>query len=155
MNDDLLRQYVDEIFMIYDRDKSGTLDPNELAGFFNDIFAKMNDPRRINQGQAMQALASIDKDNDGKASKMELFMALKYMLQQQQYGQQQYGQQQYGQQQYGQQPYVQQQYGQQPYQQQPYQQQPYQQQPYQQQPYQQQPYQQQGYGQQYGNQGPY
>lgn len=28
MDDNTLRQYVDEIFMIYDRDRSGTLDPN-------------------------------------------------------------------------------------------------------------------------------
>lgn len=26
MNDNILRQYVDEIFMVYDRDRSGTLE---------------------------------------------------------------------------------------------------------------------------------
>ena len=101
--------------MIYDRDHSNTLDPNELAGFFNDVFAKMGDPRRINQHQAMQALASIDRNSDGRANKMELFTALKYMTGQQQgYGQQQQG---YNQQGYNQQGYNQGQqgYGQQGY----------------------------------------
>ncbi len=30
----------------------------------------MNDPRRINQYQAVQALQTIDKNRDGQASKM-------------------------------------------------------------------------------------
>lgn len=70
MDDNQLRQYVDEIFMIYDRDRSNSLEVHELAGFFNDVFAKMGDPRRINQQQAMAALASIDRNQDGRANKM-------------------------------------------------------------------------------------
>ena len=80
----------------------------------------MGDPRRLDQYAAMNALRAIDQNCDGRASKIELFNALKRMMmaQQQMYGQQ-YGQQQYGQQ-YGQQPQQQgwgqqpQQYGQQP-----------------------------------------
>ena len=56
--------------MKYDRDRNGTLDANELAYFFNDIFAMMNDPRRVNPYQAQQAISDIDKNNDGKASKV-------------------------------------------------------------------------------------
>lgn len=70
MDDNTLRQYVDEIFLVYDKDRSNTLEVQELAGFFNDVFAKMGDPRRINQQQAMQALASIDRNQDGRATKM-------------------------------------------------------------------------------------
>ena len=35
MDDNTLRSYIDQIFMKYDRDRSGTLEPNELANFFN------------------------------------------------------------------------------------------------------------------------
>ena len=80
MNDALLQQYVDQVFAIYDRDRSGSLDVRELAGFFNDIFAKMGDPRRLNQQQATAALQAIDRNNDGRANKMELFTALKRIL---------------------------------------------------------------------------
>ena len=80
MNDNLLRQYVDEVFNVYDRDRSGSLNTMELAGFFNDIFAKMGDPRRLNQQQATAALQAIDQNNDGRANKMELFNALKRIL---------------------------------------------------------------------------
>ena len=113
--DNVLRQYIDQIFDRYDRDRSGTLESFELANFFNDVFAMMGDPRRINQQQATQALMAIDQNNDGRANKMELFNAFKRVIMQQQggnYGQGSYGQQGYGQQGYGQQGYGQQGYGQ-------------------------------------------
>jgi hypothetical protein len=47
MDDGMLRLYVDEIFEVYDKDRSNTLDARELAGFFNDMFMRMNDPRRF------------------------------------------------------------------------------------------------------------
>jgi hypothetical protein len=154
MDDNVLRGYVDQVFMKFDSNRSGTLEPHELAGFFNEVFAMMGDPRRLDQSGAMNALRAIDQNCDGRASKIELFNALKRMMmaqQQQMYGQQ-YGQQQYGQQGWGQQP-QQQGWGQQPQQQgwgQQPQQQGWGQQP-QQQGWGQQP-QQQGWGQQPGQQ---
>jgi len=52
ITDDQLRNYIDHIFMRYDHDKSGTLSPNELVYFFNDLFQMMNNPRRVNQWEA-------------------------------------------------------------------------------------------------------
>ena len=43
----------------------------------------------------MQTLATIGSNGDGKASKMQFFIALKYMLQKQQKNGKQYGQQGY------------------------------------------------------------
>ena len=76
----------------------------------------MGDPRRVDANGALQALRAIDQNSDGRATKIELFNALKRMISgpQQPYGQQGYGQQGYGQQGYGQQGYGQQGYGQQP-----------------------------------------
>lgn len=56
ISDDQLRSYIDHIFMRYDRDRSGTLSSNELVFFFNDLFQMMNNPRRVNQYEAEQAL---------------------------------------------------------------------------------------------------
>ena len=56
--------------MVYDKDRSGTLDVKELSSFLNDIFSTMNDPRRYNQQQAFDVLKSIDQNNDGRASKI-------------------------------------------------------------------------------------
>lgn len=102
--DNVLKQYIDQIFDRYDRDRSGTLESFELANFFNDVLAMMGDPRRINQQQATQALMAIDQNNDGRANKMELFNAFKRVIMQQQggnYGQGSYGNQGYGNQGYG------------------------------------------------------
>ena len=148
VDDNALRNYIDQVFMRYDRDRSGTLDSNELAGFFNDVFQMMGSPQRINAYQAQQSLMSIDRNGDGRANKMELFMAFKMMIQQQQQQQQMYpgyGQQSFTQQNYGQTGY----YGQQGNQQPGFNQQ-------QQQGYNQQGYSQQGYNQQgYSQKGPY
>ena len=132
INDFQLQQYIDQVFSRYDRDYSGTLDPNELHLFFNDIFALTGSNYRINPQQAFAAMRVIDKNGDGRASKPELFMCFKQILQsqskmpnqQQQYPQQQYGgYQQQGYNQYPQQGYGQQQvYGQQGYGQYPQQQ---------------------------------
>ena len=73
---------MDEIFVVYDKDRSQSLDLNEITLFLNDIFSKMNDPRRFNQQQALQTLKSIDVNNDGKASKMEMFLVIKKILSQ-------------------------------------------------------------------------
>lgn len=80
LNDALLLNYVDEVFMIYDRDRSGSLQPTELANFFNDVFEKMHNPSRFTIQQANQALRQIDANFDGRASKKELFDTLKILM---------------------------------------------------------------------------
>lgn len=74
-----LRQYIDQIFSRYDRDGTGSLDVNELAAFFNEVFQRMGSPVNVTQQQAVQALQFIDKNFDRKASKQELFSALKML----------------------------------------------------------------------------
>ena len=80
ISDGQLQQYVDQVFLRYDRDGSGILEANELTGFFNDLFQMMNHPMRITNVQALQALKAIDINNDGRANKMELFIALRQLL---------------------------------------------------------------------------
>lgn len=83
IGDQQLRAYIDQVFMVFDRDRSGTLDPMELGNFFNEVFSRIGWPMRVNQMQAMQAMRAIDRNGDGKANKMELFMAIKQMSNQQ------------------------------------------------------------------------
>ena len=68
ISDQVLMQYINQIFMKYDRDRSGSLDAGELAMFFTDVFAMMGQPTQINLYQAQQALAAIDQNHDGRAS---------------------------------------------------------------------------------------
>lgn len=80
ITDQQLRGYIDHVFMRYDQDRSGTLSSNELEYFFNDLFQMMNNPRRVSLWEAQQALKEIDINNDGQASKEELYLAFKKIL---------------------------------------------------------------------------
>lgn len=60
MNDDRLRIYVDEIFLYYDKDRSGTLDERELTNFFNEILQKMNDNKQVNEADVTRAIRNLD-----------------------------------------------------------------------------------------------
>lgn len=48
----------------------GSLDINELANFYNDLFARMNDPRRLTQQQAYDTFRAIDTNCDGRVDKL-------------------------------------------------------------------------------------
>ena len=154
MDDDILRMYIDEVFQVYDYDRSGTLEFKEVHNFFNQLYASLNEPRRFNEAEMKHLFTTIDIQSDGKITKPELFILFKSIWdappqpqQSNQYGQNPYGQNQYGQQQqYGQQYGQQQQYGQPQYFQQPP---PNGQQQYGQQP----PYKQPGQQGQYGQYG--
>lgn len=105
MNDQDIRGLVASLFLKYDWDRSNTLEPNEITGFFNDIFKLMGDPNPV----AYEEINSAMKFNRGSPSKEELYNAVylirmkrrtmntmgnqgKYQMNNQQYGQQQMGQ---------------------------------------------------------------
>lgn len=69
LSDQQLMQYIDQVFQRYDRDRSGGLDAAELASFFADLYRMMGFNVQISYQQASQALAQIDKNFDGKASR--------------------------------------------------------------------------------------
>ena len=68
-SDQQLRNYIDQVFSKYDRDFGGSLDCNELANFFNDVFAMTGHNIRVSQQDAVNAMRVIDKNNDGRANK--------------------------------------------------------------------------------------
>ena len=79
-SDQQLQQYVNQSFRTYDRDGTGTLNQQELANFFNDVFRAAGLNRTVTLGDVQSALRSIDVNNDGQTTKQELFRALKFML---------------------------------------------------------------------------
>jgi hypothetical protein len=109
VDDNTLRMYIDQVFAEFDRDRSGTLELQELAAFFSKVFAMMGYNRQITYQEAVATMRSIDRTGDGRANKMEVFAAMKAMMMQQYQLQQQQMQMQQG---YGQQ-FPQQGYGQQ------------------------------------------
>ena len=65
IQDQMLKTYIDNVFMKYDTDNNGSLDVNEITVFFNDLFRSLNMNVQINQYQAIEAVREIYKDFDG------------------------------------------------------------------------------------------
>lgn len=80
IDDAKLRLYVDQIFVIYDRDRNGTLDPAELTNFFNEVFKKMNQSEYVSEQDVQKAIKNIDVNFDGRADKPQIFKVLKAMI---------------------------------------------------------------------------
>lgn len=68
--DNKLVNYVDQVFMRYDTDRSGFLSLNEIAGFFNECLANSGSSRRVTQSEAIQYMQNIDKNMDGRVTKL-------------------------------------------------------------------------------------
>ena len=83
LQEEMLKNYIENIFNRYDTDRSGTLDTHEMTFFFNDLFKALNINMTITDQDSMNAIRSIDQNNDGSVSKEELFLAFKGMLNQQ------------------------------------------------------------------------
>ena len=53
------------MFKKYDADNSGTLDPQEMTYFFNDLFKSLNINKVVTQEEALQSIRAIDQNFDG------------------------------------------------------------------------------------------
>lgn len=47
LQDEMLRAFVDKTFAEFDKDNSGTLDPDEMTLFFNKLFERLGTPKSI------------------------------------------------------------------------------------------------------------
>lgn len=60
LDDGVLRMFIDEVFDVFDSDKNGYLDVDELHTFFNQLFAQLNEPRRFTQQQTREYMRTFD-----------------------------------------------------------------------------------------------
>lgn len=82
-SDDDLRNAVNAVFDAYDKDKSGTLEANEITLLINDALKHMNQNRQVTPEEVNQFISAVDKNNDGKVAKGELFEIFKRVISQQ------------------------------------------------------------------------
>ena len=75
--DEQLRSAVDNVFKQFDRDNSGTLEIAEVAALINAALSNMNAKRQSTQEEVMGLIKAVDKNNDGKIAKAELFEIFK------------------------------------------------------------------------------
>lgn len=79
-SDEDLRNAVNAVFDAYDKDKSGTLEANEITLLINDALKHMNQNRQVTEAEVNQFIAAVDKNNDGKVAKPELFEIFKRVV---------------------------------------------------------------------------
>jgi hypothetical protein len=81
INDMQLRQYIDQVFMRYDFNRTGTLNLQELHMFLNELFSLCGIMHTVSYGDAYNALMAMDANRDGQINKYELFNLFRYMTQ--------------------------------------------------------------------------
>lgn len=79
LDDGVLRMFIDEVFDVFDSDKNGYLDVDELHTFFNQLFMQLNEPRRFTQHQTREFMKTFDLQQNGIITKPELFMLFKQL----------------------------------------------------------------------------
>lgn len=79
-SDEDLRNAVNAVFDAYDKDKSGTLEANEITLLINDALKHMGQNRQVTQNEVQQFIAAVDKNSDGKIAKPELFEIFKKVI---------------------------------------------------------------------------
>ncbi len=75
--DEQLRQAVDAVFNQYDTDKSQSLDRNEVVNLINAALQQMGANRQASNEEVNALINAVDKNNDGKIAKPELFEIFK------------------------------------------------------------------------------
>lgn len=81
MDDASLKKYIDEVWGVYDKSNNGKLEPAELHWFFNDLFARLHDPRRYTAPEILLLFKQADVNHDGHIDKNELFRVCKLIFQ--------------------------------------------------------------------------
>jgi Ca2+-binding EF-hand superfamily protein len=79
-SDEDLRTAVNAVFDAYDKDKSGTLDLEEVRSLINDALKHMGQQREVTKNEVDQFISAVDKNNDGKIAKPELFEIFKKVI---------------------------------------------------------------------------
>lgn len=76
----VLKKAFEYAFNRYDKDNSGKLNREELAGMLNDAFQLIGYNREITSIEARIAMKMFDENEDGSISKEEAYQAMKIIM---------------------------------------------------------------------------
>jgi hypothetical protein len=74
------RQFIDQIYMKYDRDCSGSLDQNEFPMAFNEVMMLMGMPGNMGPQEVWEAMAQLDRNRDGRIERPEFYALIQNMM---------------------------------------------------------------------------
>lgn len=72
-----IRQAIDQIFVRYDKDRSGTLDLTEVKTIVEEAFKQTGTKKIIGDDDVKKFVSLVDANSDGIISKEELFSVFK------------------------------------------------------------------------------
>ena len=72
-----LKEAVDRIYLKYDINHSGSLEPSEAAGAFNELFLELRIPATLNTEECYQMLQLVDRNHNGLIEKPEFYSCMK------------------------------------------------------------------------------
>lgn len=72
-----IQDAVQYIFDFYDKNKDGLLDQNEVKALIENSLKQMGSSHKPSNLQILEFINSMDKNNDGKLSKVQLTNAFK------------------------------------------------------------------------------
>jgi Ca2+-binding EF-hand superfamily protein len=81
VKDEQLRAAISSVFNKYDKDKSNSLDFEEIRELLNDAYSQIGQTKSITDADVKKFSSAVDKNSDGKISKDELFEIFKRIVQ--------------------------------------------------------------------------
>lgn len=72
-----IRKAIDQIFVKYDKDRSGTLDLTEVKTIVEEAFRQTGTKKTIAEEDVKKFVSLVDANSDGIISKDELFLVFK------------------------------------------------------------------------------
>lgn len=77
ITDDQIRGAVINLFKRYDKDNSGYVEKSEITNLCNDLQRELNSKKQFTKDQVEDILNSLDKNQDGRVTKDELFVLMR------------------------------------------------------------------------------
>ena len=78
--DKQLREAIDSVFQIYDKDRSNSLEFYEVKDIITDTFRSSNNNRHITDEDVKRFVGEVDQNSDGKITREELFTIFKRLI---------------------------------------------------------------------------
>lgn len=72
-SDQEIRDIIDTVFAVFDKDGNNSLDQNEVHNFITAALKHMGEEKEVSQAEVQEFMKEVDRSGDGKIQKNELF----------------------------------------------------------------------------------
>ena len=72
-SDQEIRDIIDTVFAVFDKDGSNSLDQGEVHSFITAAMKQMGEDKEVTQAELQEFMKEVDQSGDGKIQKNELY----------------------------------------------------------------------------------